>query len=299
MSTRTNKPLIHFFALALIWLASAAFAPLAGAATSLGDGGDSRGRVALVIGNADYPYSPLKTPVNDAHAMAEALERLGFTVELLENAGLIKMIESIRRFVSAASDNDVRLFYYAGHGVQVKGRNYLIPVDAELRSEDEIAFKSADMNELLERLGQLRDGLNIMILDACRNNPFANLNFVAPDGRLVRFRGAANSGLAAVDAPAGTLVAFATAPGAVAMDGGNQRNSLYTRHLLDNIDAVGLPVEQLFKRVRVAVARDTRRLQVPWESSSLMGDFCFRTRADGQCVFAAASLIDSSRLKRQ
>lgn len=277
----------------LIWLASASIA----VAASLGAGGGT-GRIALVIGNGEYQYSPLKNPVNDARAMAESLERLGFKVDLLENAGLMTMIESIRRFVSAASENEVRLFYYAGHGVQVKGRNYLIPVDAELRGEDEIAFKSADMNELLERLGQLRSGLNIMILDACRNNPFANLNFVAPDGRLVRFRGAANSGLAAVDAPAGTLVAFATAPGSVAMDGGNQRNSLYTRHLLDNIDAVGLPVEQLFKRVRVAVARDTRRLQVPWESSSLMGDFCFRTASDGQCVFAAASLIDSSRLKQ-
>jgi uncharacterized caspase-like protein len=282
-------------AIAFAWLAAVSFVFAAGASTSLGSGDGIR-RVALVIGNGNYPFSPLKNPVNDARSMAQSLEKLGFTVELHENADLMKMIDSIRRFSVAARDNDVRLFYYAGHGVQVQGRNYLIPVDAELRSEDEIAFKSADVGELLERLGQLREGLNIMILDACRNNPFANLSFVGPDGRLVRFRGATRGGLAAIDAPAGTLVAFATAPGAVAMDGGNQSNSLYTRHLLANIGAVGLPVEQLFKRVRVAVAQETRWVQVPWESSSLMGDFCFTTSPDGQCAGGGVTLINSTRL---
>ncbi len=295
MLTKSDNLFARFLALALAVFApiAAGFAAGPSADQSMSDG---KGRIALVIGNGDYPTNPLKNPVNDARAMAQSLEKLGFSVDLQENSGLMAMIESIRRFASAARDNEVRLFYYAGHGVQVKGRNYLIPVDAELRGEDEVAFKSADVIELLDSLAQLREGLNIVILDACRNNPFANLSFVDPDGRLVRFRGAGNPGLAPVDAPAGTLVAFATAPGAVAMDGGNQSNSLYTRHLLANIGVVGLPVEQLFKRVRIAVAQETRWMQVPWESSSLMGDFCFRTTPGGQCTFSGGSLIDASRL---
>lgn len=253
-------------------------------------------RVALIIGNSSYRYSPLKNPVNDAKAMAAALKELGFDVEIKENAGMQAMVDAIREFSLKVKDNDVRLFYYAGHGVQIKGKNYLIPVDAELRSEDEVPAKSADVSELLEKLGQMRSGLNIIVLDACRNNPFANLSFVGPDGRLVKFRGATRGGLAPVDAPLGTLVAFATAPGAIAMDGGNLPNSLYTKHLLANITVPGLPVEQLFKRVRIAVAQETKWLQVPWESSSLMGDFCFRTPPGGKCVVTEASLIDPGRL---
>jgi uncharacterized caspase-like protein len=282
-------------ALALVGLACLPLAHATQHSAAPAAAGDDARRIALVIGNGDYAFSPLKNPVNDARAMAGTLEKLGFTVDLRENTPLATMIQALRRFASDARDNDVRLFYYAGHGVQVQGRNYLIPVDAELRSEEEVAFKSADVNELLERLGQLREGLNIMILDACRNNPFANLNFVGPDGRLVRFRGAGRPGLAPVDAPAGTLVAFATAPGSIAMDGGRQSNSLYTRHLLSHITVPGLPVEQLFKRVRIAVAQETKWLQVPWESSSLMGDFCFRTPPDGLCAFNRASLIDPAR----
>src|SRR5205823_2350923 len=130
----------------------------------------------------------------------------------------------------------------------------------------------------------LKTGLNIVILDACRNNPFASNAMVGPDGRVVRFRGTVAPGLAAVDAPQGTLVAFATAPGSIAMDGGNLQNSLYTKYLLENIRTPALPVEQLFKRVRVAVARDTQRMQIPWVSSSLMGDFCFRGVPGKGCV---------------
>lgn len=233
-------------------------------------------RLALVIGNADYGFAPLRNPVNDARAMAQTLAQLGFEVIRVENANLGTMLDAIRQFTLKARANDVRLFYYAGHGVQVDGRNYLIPVGTEIRSDDEIARKSADMSALIDQLGRLSDGLNILILDACRNNPFKDAAFKTADGRLIRFRGGTQSGLAAMEAPQGTLVAFATAPGAVAMDGQNHRNSLYTRHLLTHITTPGLPVEQLFKRVRIAVAQETQRLQIPWESSSLMGDFCFR-----------------------
>lgn len=244
----------------------------------------SERRVALVIGNASYAIGPLKNPLNDARAMTTTLKDLGFNVIALENASVGQMLDAIREFALKAKDSQVRLFYYAGHGVQVKGKNYLIAVDANIQSEDDIAAKSADVTELLDRLGQLKNGLNMVILDACRNNPFANPSLVGPDGRLVRFRGKAQSGLAQLDAPQGTLVAFATAPGAIAMDGSNFSNSLYTKHLLANIQSPGLPVEQLFKRVRVAVAQETKRMQVPWESSSLMSDFCFKTNADGKCL---------------
>jgi uncharacterized caspase-like protein len=273
------------------WIALAALA-VHGAAFAAGPRVDSGGerRLALVIGNSEYRYSPIKNPVNDARAVADSLKALGFEVILRENTGMAAMLESIRDFSMRARNSDVRLLYYAGHGIQTKGKNYLIPVDAEIQSEDEIPGKSADLTELIDRLGALGSGLNIVILDACRNNPFKDTVALASDGRRLKFRGATPSGLAAVNAPLGTLVAFSTAPGAVAMDGVGGTHSLYTKHLLANIEAPGLPLEQLFKRVRAAVAQETQRVQVPWESSSLMGDFCFRLGAGGTCA-ASASLF--------
>jgi uncharacterized caspase-like protein len=245
-------------------------------------------RLALVIGNGDYPFSPLKNPANDAREMAGALRALGFDVDYYEDAGKRLMLAAIRSFVLRAKSYDVRLFYYAGHGVQVDGRNYLIPTDADIQSESDVAAKSADVSEMLERLGHNGAGVNVVILDACRNNPFADGATVLPDGRRLKFRGPTPAGLAAIDAPAGTLIAFATAPGAVAIDGLGASHSLYTKHLLAHLNTPGLPVEQLFKRVRVAVTAETRRQQVPWESSSLMGDFCFRTANGGGCRYDGA-----------
>jgi uncharacterized caspase-like protein len=244
--------------------------------------GDDR-RVALVIGNSSYRVGPLKNPVNDAQAVADALRKVGFEVELRENATLRDMVESFRRFSVGARTARVRLVYYAGHGLQVKGRNFLLPVDTEIRGEDEVATKSADLNELLERLGAMQQGINIVILDACRNNPFSGAEILGPDGRRLKFRGPTPAGLAPVDAPLGSMVAFSTAPGGVALDNPNDRNSLYTKHLLSTMEEPGLPVELLFKQVRLGVARETGRVQVPWESSSLTGDFCFRRDARGGC----------------
>jgi carboxyl-terminal processing protease len=177
----------------------------------------------------------------------------------------------------------VRLLYYAGHGLQLKGRNYLLPVDTDIRAEDEVPAKSADLNELLDRLGTLKQGINIVILDACRNNPFSGAEIVGPDGRRLRFRGATPAGLAPVEAPLGSMVAFSTAPGGVALDNPAEKNSLYTKHLIAQMQSPGLPVELLFKNVRLSVARETGRVQVPWESSSLTGDFCFRLAPSGGC----------------
>jgi uncharacterized caspase-like protein len=261
----------------LAYAAGALLMPLAAAART------AERRVALVIGNGDYRFSPLKNPVNDAREMADALRGVGFTVDYRENAGKRAMIEAIRSFVLKSASFDVRLFYYAGHGVQVNGKNYLIPVDADIQAEDEITAQGADVGEMLERLGRMKTGMNLVILDACRNNPFADGATAVVDGRRLRFRGATPAGLAPVDAPTGSLIAFSTAPGAVAIDGVNAPHSLYTKHLLRHIGTPGLPVEQVFKRVRIAVTQESQRQQVPWESSSLMGDFCFRTLASGAC----------------
>jgi len=240
-------------------------------------------KIALVIGNGKYLIGPLKNPVNDAQAVAASLTMLGFEVTLREDATLRDMVEAMRGFSAQAQHAGVRLIYYAGHGVQVRGRNYLLPVDAQIQSEDEVAGRSADVNELLERMSTIRHGINIVILDACRNNPFSGGEIVGPDGRRLKFRGATPAGLAPVDAPIGTMVAFSTAPGGVALDNPGARNSLYTRHLLEHIQAPGLPIELLFKQVRLGVARETGRVQVPWESSSLTGDFCFRPGQSGRC----------------
>ena len=240
-------------------------------------------QMALVIGNAAYRVGALKNPVNDAQAVAGALKGLGFDVALHENTSLRDLIEAFRQFSLSARTARVRVVFYAGHGVQVKGRNYLLPVDTEIRAEDEVPGKSADLNELLERLGAMQSGINIVILDACRNNPFSGAALLGPDGRRLKFRGATPAGLAPVEAPLGSMVAFSTAPGGVALDNPGEKNSLYTKHLLSAMQSPGLPVEMLFKQVRLAVARETGRVQVPWESSSLTGDFCFQLGPKGTC----------------
>lgn len=238
---------------------------------------------ALVIGNAAYRVGALKNPVNDAQAVAASLRSLGFEVTQRENTTLAELLDALRRFSTASREAQVRVVFYAGHGVQVKGRNYLLPVDTEIRAEDEVPTKSADLTEFLDRLGAIKQGMNVVILDACRNNPFSGGEIVGPDGRRLKFRGATPSGLAAVDAPLGTMVAFSTGPNGIALDNPKEKNSLYTKHLLEHLPSPGLPVELLFKRVRLAVAKETGHMQVPWESSNLTADFCFRASAGGSC----------------
>ncbi|MEJ8847782.1 caspase family protein [Variovorax rhizosphaerae] len=246
-------------------------------------GGEVGPRIALVIGNGAYRSAPLKNPPGDASAVAGALRGLGYDVTLRQNTRLPELIESLREFSIRAPKASVRMLFYAGHGVQVKGRNYLVPVDADPKTEDEIQRQSADVGEFVDRLSAIRTGANIVVLDACRVNPFAGGVIVGPDGRRLKFRGATPGGLATLDAPVGTLVAFSTAPNGVALDGANSEHSVYARHLLANMSTPGLQIEQLFKRVRIAVAEDTGRVQVPWESSSLTADFCFKSDDKGRC----------------
>jgi carboxyl-terminal processing protease len=235
-------------------------------------------RVAMVIGNESYARLPLRNPVNDARAVASALRAVGFTVMLRENAGYGVMVDSMREFLDRSSDAEVRLVYFAGHGAQFDGKNYLIPVDATLQQDRELTTKAANATELAAKLAQNKSGVNIMILDACREAPFPLVSTRNP----LRTR-AVQPGLAGANAPQGTLIAFSTGPGGIAMDGPAGANSAYTRHLVTHLAEPGLPVEQLFKRIRIGVARDTQQKQIPWETSSLMGDFCFRAAPDGAC----------------
>jgi hypothetical protein len=219
-------------------------------------------RVALVIGNSAYSDAPLRNPANDARAISSALGALGFRVTSVIDADHKAMQKAIIGFTSRLDENTTALFYYAGHGVQSRGRNYLLPVDAKLDSEAALRFEAIDVGALVEEMGLSRSRVSFVILDACRNNPFER-----------RFRGASR-GLAAIDAARGTLIAYATAPGSVAADG-EGKNGLYTSEFLKALDEPGLKAEDVFKRVRIAVSDHSKGRQVPWESSSLTGDFVF------------------------
>jgi hypothetical protein len=248
-------------------------------------------RVALVIGNGQYLDSPLLNPVNDARAIGDTLARAGFRVVQKENAGRAEMQLALRDFGDALKAGGVGLFYFAGHGVQVRGRNFLVPVDANIEREDEVAYNSVDANQVLDKMEAAGNRLNIVILDACRNNPFAR-----------SFR-SSSAGLAQMEAPAGTFVAFATAPGSVASDG-QGKNGLYTQHLLRAMLRPGVKIEDVFKDVRAGVRRDSQGRQVPWENTSLEGDFVFvpRPPAPPAAAFAPGpekkiARIDAPRLK--
>lgn len=219
-------------------------------------------RVALVIGNGQYSSSPLSNPVNDATDMAAALKRLGFSVILKTNAGLRDMEEAIKDFGTRLRRGDVGLFYFAGHGVQISGTNYLIPIGARINKDTDVKYETVDAGRILDEMANAGNDLNIVILDACRDNPFA-----------LSFR-SASRGLAMVGVPTGTFISYSTGAGQVAQDG-EGRNSPYTAALLENIGQEGLPIEQVFKRVRQKLDRETGGKQIPWELSSLRGDFYF------------------------
>ncbi|MDS4070414.1 MAG: caspase family protein [Candidatus Competibacter sp.] len=219
-------------------------------------------RTALVIGNGAYQDAPLRNPVNDARDMAAKLREMGFQVIERLDADRQAMRLALREFEQQLRQRrGVGLFYYAGHGVQLKGQNYLIPVGVDIRQEFEVPDEGVDADAVLRAMESAGNGLNIVILDACRNNPFT--------------RGFGGRGLARMDGPAGTFIAYATAPGAVSLDGGGGRNSPYTRHLLAAMNTPGLNLEQVFKQVLVAVEQETGGAQIPWVASSLRGDFYF------------------------
>lgn len=223
-------------------------------------------RYALVIGNSQYQSSDvpsLPNPINDAHDMAETLSKLNFQVIEVINASQKEMLRAISNFgESLVEPNAVALFYYAGHGLQVKGKNYLVPVDADITRESSVSSETVDMDTVLDQLGQSK--VSIVILDACRNNPFKKSRSVGGDGGLAQM----------TQAPMGSFIAYSTSPGKTAADG-KGKNGVYTQELLKNITKPGLSIEEVFKSVRVDVSKATTGEQTPWETSSMTGSFYF------------------------
>lgn len=237
-------------------------------------------RTALVIGNGNYPDAKLRNPVPDARLVARTLSDLNFEVTLALDASLPTMREGMRRWLIDSGGADVRAFYFAGHGIQYRGSNYLIPVDALFEGEDEIADKSFRLQDLVERLARTRAGVNCVVLDACRAEPSVLLTRIT---RRTRSLERPETGLSPTAAPRGTVIAYSTAPGALAADGGDQGNSVFTRALAQWMPRPGLTIESVFKQVRQTVMRETGNAQVPWETSSLVGEFCLRANSRGEC----------------
>jgi hypothetical protein len=220
-------------------------------------------RLALVIGNSRYQGSPLDNPANDAKAIAGELKASGFDVNLLLDTGRDAMINAIEAYSKLlASRKAVGLFYFAGHGAQLAWRNYLLPVDAVIKSMDDVPARAVELNTLLQGLTKAKNPMNVIVLDACRDNPFG------------KGLPAEQKGLSQFDAPPGSLLAYATSPGNVASDGSGS-NGLYTEHLLRELKTPEAKIEDVFKRVRLAVRRRSNGEQIPWESTSLEEDFYF------------------------
>ena len=219
-------------------------------------------RVALVIGNSNYESAPLKNPANDAKDVSEMLASLGFKVIKRINANRSDMRNAIRSFGKEITNADVALFYYAGHGMQIDGINYLIPLSASIEIEDEVQDESIDAGLVIRKMYTAKSKMNIIILDACRNNPFAR-----------SFR-STKRGLAKIDAPKGSLVVYATSPGSTAEDGIG-RNGTFTKYFLKHIKTPNIEIEQILKRITKDIVHVTNGRQIPWRSSSLLDNFYF------------------------
>ncbi len=232
-------------------------------------------RVALVIGNAAYAGAPLPNAANDAKAMSAALSAMGFQVVEARDAGKLQMEQALARAQALLrGQNGIGLLYYAGHGLQVDWRNYLVPVDAAPRSAADVPRQTVDIQSVMDAFKSAGNRMNIVVLDACRDNPFG--------------ASASAKGLAPLDAPPGTFFAYATAPGNVAEDGSAaDGNGLYTRFLLQEMPRQDARIEDVFKRVRLQVRKASQGRQIPWESTSLEDDFVFAT---GQKVEAPSAL---------
>jgi formylglycine-generating enzyme required for sulfatase activity len=267
-------------------------------------------RVALVIGNSSYKDSPLKNPSNDAKDIADALQDLGFEVVFGTNLNKQQIRQKVSEFRPMLKKADVGFFYFAGHGLQYKGVNYLVPISYDINNESEITTEALATNSILKQMDNAGNAVNIVILDACRNNPFAGSYQVAkrnlkkPDISLMQntlanvevtrgLKRSSSTGLSRIDGPSGSLIAFATAPGNVAADG-KGKNGLYTLHLLEYMNQPGLSIEHVFKKVRIGVMKDTSGKQIPWENSSLLGDFYF-IEPDSSKDSSSSSLISTKK----
>ena len=219
-------------------------------------------RLAIVIGNSNYQARPLKNPVNDAKDVGNALQKAGFKVIELYDADLDEMRSSINKFSESLVNYEVGLVFYSGHGIEFSGRNYFIPVNANIKTEDEIPRQGFDATTIVEKMSRNNVKTSIFIIDACRNAPVFS-----------KFK-SAKSGLSSMQVTNGSIVAFSAAPGQVAIDG-NERNSPYTKALLQQIQIPNKKIEEVMKDTGRLVNENSGGRQIPWYNSSLVGDFYF------------------------
>ncbi len=219
-------------------------------------------RVALVVGNNNYPTMRLRNAVNDARSMRGVLRQLGFSVQVAENTGRADLQRAVRGFIGSINPGDVAMFYYSGHGIQVDGENFLVPTDFDAVDEIEAESQSYSAELVRERMEQSGSRLNIIVLDACRDNPFTASR-------------SGSRGLAAMNVTRGTFIAFATGPGQTASDNPRGNNGLFTSYLIEALRIPGLRLEDVFRRVGGEVSRETGGRQAPWIASSVYGDFYF------------------------
>ncbi|MGO8672100.1 MAG: SUMF1/EgtB/PvdO family nonheme iron enzyme [Capsulimonadaceae bacterium] len=241
-------------------------------------------RVALVIGKEKYEGNALENPDNDAHDMARTLRTLGFTVLLGTDLDVVQMKDAIEQFDVKLQGAGVGLFYYSGHGAQVEGTNYLIPIGCHVQREFEMPDETVSADRVVEAMVDAGSNLNVLILDACRDNPFPST--------LTRSLKGFDRGLARMTAPTNTLLAYATGPGSTASDYPEGHNGLYTGELLKQIMVPGQPLEDVFRETRKAVDRASNRQQIPWEDSSLETRFCFLPA--GQSPAAVPAVVTPS-----
>lgn len=244
--------------------------------------GAETGRVALVIGNGDYDASigPLRNPSNDAKLMARTLKRLGFAVTLAVDVDQKEMKRHIRDFGQALRNSGpegIGLFYYAGHGLQGDGENYLLPIGAAIEAEGDVELEAISADSVLAQMQYAHNSVNLVFLDACRNNPLSR-----------GFR-STERGLARVDAPRGSFVGYSTAPGEVSVDGAGE-NSPYTLALAEEMLRPGAAIEEVHRAVRLKVLAATNEQQTPWDSSSLTATV---TLAAGQPANTASAAVTS------
>ena len=229
-------------------------------------------KLALVVGNGSYAEGGLKNPVNDARDMTAVLISKGFEVKLILNGKLRQMEDEIRHFTEQLKGaGKTGLFYYAGHGIEMNGENYILPVDVNIQNESDVKYASVNVGRIVDGMSNAGNGLNIVILDACRNNPYAS-----------SFRGRTR-GLQRMTPANGTIVLYAAEPGKVAEDG-NGRNGTFTHHLLASMEEPGLAVEQVFKKTAIGVNTGTQGRQTPWFEGVILGDFYF-TRKNSSSAF--------------
>lgn len=218
-------------------------------------------RLALVIGNSKYKHSSeLRNPSADARDMAELLKSMGFEVMYFTDLDFLAFSDALKNFGRNVHQYDVTLVFFAGHGIQVDGKNYMLPVDAQLKSKSDVSFEAIEVEKVIDILSETDDNnLNLLILDACRNNPFRSWSRGGPEG------------LASIHPPSGVIVAFSTSPGAYASDG-TGKNGLYTEELMKQLK-ISQRVEDIFINTRISVERRSNGSQSPWELARLRGKY--------------------------